>query len=189
MMPPPSDEEAVCYLCLDGGADEPLRRDCACRGTDAGFVHLSCLAKYAATKSVQTSDLNEYIEPWQVCPGCHQEYQNELAIDIASEFVPFVRRQYPRDAERQLVALNLKLCALINMFPHRLQPVQKREAGVTANVLLSLIDRMKGDVSSLPIRYSQIEAYAYNTHGLIALDEGTEESARRAVVHLETNCR
>ena len=183
MMPPPSDEEAVCYLCLDGGADEPLRRDCACRGTDAGFVHLSCLAKYAATKSVQTSDLNEFIEPWQICPGCHQEYQNELAIYIASKFVPFVRRQYPRDAERQLVALNLKLCALINMFPHRLQPVQKREAGVTANVLLSLIDRMKGDVSSLPIRYSQIEAYAYNTHGLIALDEGTEESARRAVVH------
>jgi len=69
------------------------------------------------------------------------------------------------------------------MFPHRLQPVQKREAGVTANVLLSLIDRMKGDVSSLPIRYSQIEAYAYNTHGRIALDEGTDESARRAVVH------
>ena len=38
--------EAVCYLCLDGGADDagqPLRRDCACRGTDAGFVHLACL--------------------------------------------------------------------------------------------------------------------------------------------------
>jgi hypothetical protein len=43
------DGEAVCYLCLDGGVDEssgqPLRRDCACRGTDAGFVHLSCLTK------------------------------------------------------------------------------------------------------------------------------------------------
>ena len=26
----------------------------------------------------------------------------------------------------------------------KLQPVQKREAGVTANVLISLIDRMKG---------------------------------------------
>ena len=34
------DGEAVCYLCLDGGVDEvdqPLRRDCACRGTDAGL--------------------------------------------------------------------------------------------------------------------------------------------------------
>jgi hypothetical protein len=48
------DGEVVCYLCLDGGADEadqPLRRDCACRGTDAGFVHLSCLTNYAETKS------------------------------------------------------------------------------------------------------------------------------------------
>ena len=36
------DGEAVCYLCLDGGVDDagqPLRRDCACRGSDAGFVH------------------------------------------------------------------------------------------------------------------------------------------------------
>jgi hypothetical protein len=30
-----------------------------------------------------------------------------------------------------------------------------------------------------------MEAYAYNTHGLIALDEGSEESARRAVIHFE----
>jgi len=36
------DSAPVCYLCLDGEADESgeqLRRDCACRGTDAGFVH------------------------------------------------------------------------------------------------------------------------------------------------------
>ena len=44
MMPPPSDEEVVCYLCLDAGSDDEaggqsLRRNCACRGTDAGFVH------------------------------------------------------------------------------------------------------------------------------------------------------
>ena len=49
------DGEAVCYLCLDGGVDEsdqPLQRDCACQGTDAGFVHLECLTIYAAAKSV-----------------------------------------------------------------------------------------------------------------------------------------
>jgi hypothetical protein len=59
------------------------------------------------------------------------------------------------------------------------------EAGVTANVLLSLIDRMKGDVSSLPMRYSLMEAYAHGVHGRIALDEETDESARRAEAHLE----
>jgi len=185
------DGESVCYLCLDGDLDDDgqlLRRDCACRGTDAGFVHLSCLTKYAATKSKQANGMNAFRDPWIVCPGCHQDYQNELAVDIANEFVPFVRRQYPRDTQRQVEALYLKLSALYSMF-HRLQPRQMREFGVIANVLLSLIDRMKGNASSLSRRYSQMEAKAYNAHGHIALDEGTEESARRAVVHFEKDLK
>jgi hypothetical protein len=177
---------AVCYLCLGGGADDEdgqqLRRDCACRGTDAGFVHLSCLTKYAATKSMRASGMNEFIEPWSDCPSCHQKYQNEFRIDIASKFVSFVRKQYPRDTQRQLEALYVKRAALQSMH-EKLQSEQKRELGVTANVLLSLIDRMKGEVSPLPIRYSQFEAEAYNTHGLFALNEGSEEGARRAVTH------
>jgi hypothetical protein len=112
--------EAVCYLCLDGGDDEagqPLRRDCACRGTDAGFVHLSCLTNYAETKSKQARDINEFVNLWETCPSFHQYYQNELAIDIASEFVSFVRRQYPRgDTLRQVEALHVKLVALMKMF-------------------------------------------------------------------------
>jgi hypothetical protein len=180
------DGESVCYLCLGGDLDDdgqPLRRDCACRGTDAGFVHLSCLAGYAATKSKQANDMIEFRKPWRECPSCHQDYQNELAVDIAAKFVSFVRRQYPRDTRRQVEALHLKLHALMNMF-YRLQPVQKREAGVTANVLLSLIDLMKND-ALLPRRHSQFEANAYHTHGLIAIFEGTDESARRAVAHFE----
>ena len=50
------DGDAVCYLCLDGGVDDAgqsLQRDCACRGSDAGFVHLACLASYAIAKSMQ----------------------------------------------------------------------------------------------------------------------------------------
>ena len=134
-------EETVCYLCLDVGA-EPLRRDCACHGTDAGFVHLSCLANYAETMCIQAHDMREFAKPWQVCSGCHQCYQNELAVDIATKCVPFVRRQYPNDTQRQVEALHLKLCALDSMFDV-LQPVQKREAGVTANVILFLIGRKK----------------------------------------------
>ena len=181
------DEEAVCYLCLDGEVDEadrqPLRRDCACRGTDAGFVHLSCLTEYAATKSEQANEMNEFVNPWFACPSCHQNYQNELGIHIATKFVLFVRRQYPDDTQLQVEALYLKLVALNSMI-ERLQPVQKREAGVTANVLISLIDRMKND-APLTTRYSQCESYAYGVHGLIALTEGSEESARRAVAHFE----
>ena len=53
----------------------------------------------------------------------------------------------------------------------------------TANVILSLIDRMKGEVSPLPRRYSEFQAYRSQRSGHIALGERTEESARRAVVH------
>ena len=87
LAPDGDDGKGACYLCLGGGVDDesgqPLRRDCACRGTDAGFVHLSCLTNYAETKSKQAHDTDQFIKPWQVCPGCHQYYQNELAIDIA----------------------------------------------------------------------------------------------------------
>ena len=183
-------EEAVCYLCLDGGVDESgqpsLRRDCACRGSDAGFVHLACLAGFAASKSERWDgcDMKEFTKPWGVCPNCHQYYQNELRIDIATEFGVFVRREYPDDTQMQVEALFLKLCALKSMFV-RLQPVQKRETGVTANILLSLIDRMKRDASPLSTRYSKIEAYAYGVHGRIAFKKGTEESARRAAVRFQ----
>ena len=91
LAPDGDDGKGVCYLCLGGGVDDesgqPLRRDCACRGTDAGFVHLSCLTNYAETKSKQASGMQEFITPWHTCPNCHQDYQNELRIDIASEFV------------------------------------------------------------------------------------------------------
>ena len=80
--------------------------------------------------------------------------------------------------------LYVKLHALMKMLD-RLQPVQKREVGVTANELLSLIDWMKGDVSQLSICYSQFEAYTYNVHGRVALDEGIEDSARRAEAYYE----
>ena len=179
--------DAVCYLCNDGEVDDnagqPLRRDCACRGTDAGFVHLSCLTGYAAAKSKQARDTNEFFNPRQICPGCQKDYQNELFIDIANKFVPFVRRQYPDDTRRQVESLHVRLRAFNNMLG-RLQPVLKIEAGDAANVLLSMIDRMKND-APLTGRYSSFAAYAHNVHGLIALLEGTEESARRAVTHFE----
>ena len=178
---------ATCSLMGGGGdeADQPLRRDCACRGTDAGFVHLACLTNFAETKSKQANDMNQFRDLWEVCPSCHQDYQNKLAVDIAAtNFVSFVRRQYPDNTKRQVEALHLKLCAFTSMLG-RLQPVQKKEAGITSNVLLSLIDRMKTEVSPLTMWYLYFKAFAFHIHGYIALDEGTEEGARRAVVHFE----
>jgi hypothetical protein len=139
------------------------------RGSDAGFVHLSCLAQYAATKSIRAGDMIEFVKPWRVCPSCHQQYQNKFDVDIATDFSSFVLRQYPDNTQSQVESLHLKLRSLNNML-ERLQPVQKREAGVTANVIISLIERMKGEVSPLPMRYSQFEADAFTVHGQIAID-------------------
>ena len=104
-------------------------------------------------------------------------YQKELRIDIATEFVSFVRRQYPDDTRRRVEALYLKLRALGSVF-ERLRPVQKREAGVTANVIISLIDRMRKDSPQVSMRYSKIEANAHGVLGSIALDEGTERECK-----------
>jgi hypothetical protein len=108
-------------------------------------------------------------------------------IEIATKFVSFVQGQYPDNTQKQVEALGLKLCAFDYMLV--LTPVQNEEAEVTANELLSLIDQMKTEVSSLLMRYSLFESYAYSVHGRIALDEGTEEGARRAIAHFERDLK
>ena len=37
---------ATCWICHEHGAN-PLLRECACRGADAGWVHLGCLVNAA----------------------------------------------------------------------------------------------------------------------------------------------
>ena len=45
----------MCFICLDGSndTDGPLRRDCVCRGDDAGYAHLKCLVEYAKSESMR----------------------------------------------------------------------------------------------------------------------------------------
>jgi hypothetical protein len=125
------------------------------------------------------------VKPWKECPNCHQEYKNDLRLDIANAFASFVRRQYPENTPLQVDALYLKLYHLMSEFEYIQLLVQKREASVTASVILSLIDRMKKVTPRLSTRYSRFEASACSALGYIAFEEGTEESARRAVVYFE----
>jgi hypothetical protein len=85
------DGDALCYLCLDGGSMKLVSRYDATvlvKGNDAGFVYLSCLTNYAMAKNKGwVNDMDQFIKP--VCPNCHKMYQNELAIDIATEYVSF----------------------------------------------------------------------------------------------------
>ena len=51
-----------CWICLEEGdneLDQPLRRDCSCRGSDTSFVHLNCIVEYAKSKTIYWVE-NEY---------------------------------------------------------------------------------------------------------------------------------
>ena len=170
LLPPSGDgDEPLCYLCLDTGVGQPLLRDCARCGTDAGFVHLSCLTKkYAAAKSMQTVEMTEFVQPWETCPGCHPILLERARSRYCVRVCLVRSKAVSQHTKKQVEALLLKLCAFDSIL-ERLTPVQMREAGVTANVLLSLIDRMKRDTSPIQMRFSHLKADAHGVHGRIAL--------------------
>ena len=69
-----NDDAPVCYICLDNGPDEsgqPIRRDCSCRGTDSGFAHLSCLAKFAEQESPCLSLFDCLCKPHELTEAYH----------------------------------------------------------------------------------------------------------------------
>ena len=96
---------AECWICLDGDPDDegkPIVRDCSCRGDDAGFAHLSCLIKYARNRTSELIEIGEgdSFGPWKKCPNCSQDYQRQVALDMARSLLSFVDEiadeNYPR---------------------------------------------------------------------------------------------
>lgn len=66
----------LCWVCAEGSSrtrSRKLVRGCACRGTDAGFAHLSCL--------VQAARHDE--DRWQVCPTCQQDFTGHVRLGLA----------------------------------------------------------------------------------------------------------
>ena len=102
------DREAVCYLCLGGGVDDDdagsavAARLCSSRHRCRISSTSPALLIMQKQKVSRLRGMQEFVKPWIDCPSCHQEYQTELAIDIANKFVPFVRRQYPDDTQMQV---------------------------------------------------------------------------------------
>ena len=155
---------------MEEGPDEsgqPLRRDCYCRGKSARFGHNSFSVKYAEQKNEDWDghDLDEFVEPWAVCPNCCQQYQNELAVGLADEFVTFVEEKYPGDQSMHLEALNRKLnvnalqiqgIALSTKNALQVQGIalstkQADEANLIVSKMLSIIGEMKTSNPSLPV--------------------------------------
>ena len=177
-----------CYICLgeDNEDEQPLRRDCSCRGSDAGFVHLACLVEHAASRSKKWNgrDLVEFSKPWEVCLCCFRFYQNKLAMDISSEFVAFVEKEFPGDVCKQIESLDMKLGVLVTMIGS-LRPEEKFETSNVAHKILSLINQLRVAKPNLPASYLMREAHAYKSLGQISLQERTGTGARLAVTHFE----
>ena len=171
-----------CWICLEEGPNnlgQPLRRDCACRGS-GGYVHLSCLAGYAQQKAchiIETEDDDE-------CQICLADYENDVAIDMADEFVSVVENEYPHEQLIYLEALHFKLDTIILNWEERLPiPTQHEEAKDVANKILSLISEIKATSGSLslPQQVDYITATTYNSLGIISLMEGKSCSLQASV--------
>ena len=102
------DEEDTpsCWICLDDGSEEPLRRECACRGA-AGWAHLSCLSDYATTKNrdllksfeqnpltTELGNLLNFGVVWCQCFNCKQYHGESLNLDLSREFVERTGNDY-----------------------------------------------------------------------------------------------
>jgi len=138
-----------------------------------------------ASRDPYNQDHYLFREPWEVCPNCHQDYQNDLAVDVSAKFVSFVQRKHPNDQPKLVDALNLKLWLLVSMINSSEQTLRITEANAIALQVLALIHQMKAETPNLPTRCMQCEALTHNDLGLIALNEESEESAREAVLHFE----
>ena len=177
----------MCWLCHGEGPDEsgkPLRRDCSCRG-GSGFAHLPCIVEYAKQKTEHRL--------WKICPNCKQRYQNELAVDLAHEFVSFVEEKSPGDQRMYIRALSRKLHALMNdedilngEIPADGQlPKKAEEAKEVANKILSLIGQLRAEDPSLPQAIQINEARAHNSLGIIVSMIQAEEDTKAAMRHYE----
>ena len=185
----------LCYTCHEPGPDaggEPLRRDCACRGEDAGFAHLSCLAVYATNMSRDAETLSGFVRAWKRCSICTGCFRNEFAREMATEFGEFVEREYPgdtlNDTRRRILALGVGLSAL-EWLPRRLTCVRGDNIVILANQIIRAMNYARGEGFRVGDYVTKIEAQAYGMLGRVSLCGVTPGYAMRAAEHFENQLR
>jgi hypothetical protein len=189
---------AVCWICLDGGADDtgkPIVRDCACRGNDAGFAHMSCIIAYAEKKCAQVSidsQVFEFTAPWEICPNCNQSYQNDLSVHIADAFVSFAKRSYGypgnrlEDKMKIVEAIKLQIASNLSATAHVTLPWERDAAKdkieILIHELLAMVDQLKEEHDlggNKYIRY--FEAFGYFNLGQLYSVNKSEQSTKTAI--------
>ena len=176
-------EAPSCYICLD---DEPdasggkVRRDCSCRGPSAGYVHLSCLAKYAEEKYMSNpKGLVDRSLAWKHCPTCKHEYQNDFALDLAKLYVSCMERTF-KNHPLHINIIRAQITVLENfmVMVKTYHDVQTKEARLIANDILRKVRRMKLKGISTSNNHAYVfEAYSYECLGNLCQIEAAKVSA------------
>ena len=133
--------DAVCYLCNRRGPDE-LKRNCACVGEYDGVVHYPCLVRHmrAISDVWEGTDYTQYITPWKVCGVCNGEYRGKFAITMAVHCCQFVRSQHRQGLNWLQIESKYNLMCLQLALGRDMKENQRYEVGVTARLIISLIE-------------------------------------------------
>ena len=169
-----------------------IRRDCSCRGSSSGYAHISCIVTMAQKKSRAWDGevFYEYIKWWTECQICYQDFRNDLAVDLANEFVSFVdqiRQNFLREQKQQahIEALHVQHTALLDKNDEATDEHTEEEARVIANKLISIVRDMERKFPKISDSVYAFEADAYSCLGNIALRDGTVECSKEALGYFE----
>jgi hypothetical protein len=125
-------------------------RGCACRGSDAGFAHLSCLVE-TATHGDDNDDTDyryaDDTDRWGVCPICKQDFTGEVRLGLAQARWKLYRTRDIDDLQRlnaaDGLASALQECAGDNtgalpLFQEVLAVSRRVDGNDDANTLVSM---------------------------------------------------
>ena len=156
------DDTSYCRLCLQGG-DEPLVRDCTCRGGRAEFAHLSCMIADAENKSRQASDWNRMMvtrESFTRCPNCNEEFQNVVLSNLLKARVIFVEREFENDHMMYLHAMVDRMRSLVG----KRSESDRAEGEEMCSKMLTVIEEIRKTNTQNNAFMSNV-ATAYNVMG------------------------
>ena len=184
-------EEAECQICLSSDqTHEPLVRDCNCSG-QSGFVHISCVARAAEIKS--NKNIHNWLECskyWNLCSSCGELHQNELALNLLSQFVKYIEKKHPGDQfSINVINAHVQLLrAIADMYTRTSSTQCNRMGRQIAQGIISKIDEMKKHISTnsstLPLIIIS-EVAAINNLANISFAECTIEGVNEARKHYE----
>ena len=167
-------------------------------------------SKRASRPPTADSDLLAFSTPWEECNNCHQPFQNQVALDLSSDFVSFAKEAYGYpgnskwDKLKAMTGLRLKIDTLLLVLcsnsPREDKGTLKVECEMLIKKLLSMVDQTKKDMNMsgwlhMPptsdeyLHYKffcgNFEAAGYRHFGLLASLDQTEATCRISIKYFQ----